>query len=561
MPRFPRSSWRAALLLPVVAAALVACAPRTAYAPMGMRAGALPIGDTNYPVPGGAKFVSPSGDDGADGSSGRPWRTLGHAVVTAPSGSTIVMRAGTYNEDVIVPAERRFTIQPYPNEAVWMSGTQRVTGWVADGDDWRKDGWTPRFDHSNLPAPLVDPLFPMAGHPDQAFVDGQRLQQVGSRDQVVRGTFFVDEGASRLYIGTDPANRTVEATVHAEALEVRSAGSVVRGIGFKNYGNPIHRLGAVKLSGNGVVFEHNHVSGAATAGVTVLGDDVIVRDNTIVDNGQIGLQGDGTNNAVIERNILSLNNAERFLTSSAAGGLKFTTAVNTMVRGNVAEANHGHAIWFDVHSRNVTMVRNVSRYNVKSGLYFEISENALIAGNVSTNNGTGIQVGESSNVEVWNNTMISNTISFKAYKGSRVERPNGFKIRNNVVSAPDSHLPVFDNFDVTGTMTWAEMRWDSDYNAFYRKSTARTVFFFVAANGNDREHYKSLGEVHAATTLEDHSISIDNVGRDPLTANTGSGDYRLPSGSPAEGKGAPLPDHIAYLLGLPAGVPVDMGAI
>ena len=68
MPMLRRSSWTAALLLPILAAGLVSCAPRTAVEPGGVEAGAAPLGSTSYAVPGGAKFVSPFGNDCAAGT-------------------------------------------------------------------------------------------------------------------------------------------------------------------------------------------------------------------------------------------------------------------------------------------------------------------------------------------------------------------------------------------------------------------------------------------------------------------------------------------------------------
>jgi mannuronan 5-epimerase len=562
MPKLCRSSWRAALLLPIVAAALVSCAPRTSVAPEGVAAGALPLGATAFAIPAGAKFISPFGNDAAAGTKAAPWRTLGKAATSAPSGSTVVMRGGTYNEHVYVKPDRRLTIQSYPGETVWMSGSKAVTGWVADGGDWRKDGWTARFDHTNLPNPLVAPTHPMAAYPDQAWIDGARLRQVGSRGEVGPGTFFVDEGASRLWIGDNPANRSVEASVLAEGLEIHSPGSIVRGIGFKNYANPVNRLGSVKLSGDNMVFENNHVSGAASSGVSVLGNNVRFISNTVTDNGQIGVHVNGTSGIRVENNILSMNNAERFITSSAAGGIKLTGAANAMIRDNVVEGNRGHGVWFDHGSRNATMIHNVARYNDSAGLFFEFSTTALIAGNVSTNNVAGIQVGESNAAQVWNNTLIDNTYGFKGYKGYQTDSTVGFLFRNNVISSPDaSHLPLLDNDDVSGQMTWTEMGWDSDFNAFYRPSSTDTEFFEVLSNGAGRLHYKSLKEIQDATTLETNSISVDNHRIDPYIENGASGDYRLPDDSPAKGRGAPLPSFVADALGVRAGVRVDMGAI
>lgn len=44
--------------------------------------------------------VSPAGTDDADGSTTRPWRTLGHALERLRPGDTLVVGAGTYEEDL-----------------------------------------------------------------------------------------------------------------------------------------------------------------------------------------------------------------------------------------------------------------------------------------------------------------------------------------------------------------------------------------------------------------------------------------------------------------------------
>ncbi|MBA2625967.1 MAG: DUF1565 domain-containing protein, partial [Acidimicrobiia bacterium] len=95
--------------------------------------GAAPLGSVSYPVPPGARYVAPNGNDAAAGTEAAPWRTLAHAVSAAPGGSTIVMRGGTYRESVEVPATRSLTIQPAAGEEVWLSGSDPISGFVRDG--------------------------------------------------------------------------------------------------------------------------------------------------------------------------------------------------------------------------------------------------------------------------------------------------------------------------------------------------------------------------------------------------------------------------------------------
>src|SRR5687768_9225750 len=45
---------------------------------------------------GPAYFVDPNGSDGNDGSKGRPWKTLRHAIAQLQPGYTLYLRGGIY---------------------------------------------------------------------------------------------------------------------------------------------------------------------------------------------------------------------------------------------------------------------------------------------------------------------------------------------------------------------------------------------------------------------------------------------------------------------------------
>jgi hypothetical protein len=211
--------------------------PAPSTAPAGT-AGSLAVGSASYAAPAGAIYVSPTGNDAAAGTQAAPVKTIQRGVNLAPAGGTVVVRAGTYRETVTI--SRTVTVQNYPKEAVWLDGSSPVTGWVADGSMWRKDGWTTRFDSSPTYTQgakdstaanwgFVNPDYPMAAHPDQVFVDGAPLEQVKSKSLVKAGTFFLDQATSKLYIGTNPTGKTVEASTIIKAMTVKGANSVSRG--------------------------------------------------------------------------------------------------------------------------------------------------------------------------------------------------------------------------------------------------------------------------------------------------------------------------------------------
>lgn len=79
-------------------------------------------------------YVSPNGDDTADGSHERPFRTIQRAADVAQPGDTITVRAGEYREWVSPPRggesdTRRIVFQAAPGEKVVIKGSEVVRGW------------------------------------------------------------------------------------------------------------------------------------------------------------------------------------------------------------------------------------------------------------------------------------------------------------------------------------------------------------------------------------------------------------------------------------------------
>ena len=144
--------------------------------------------------------------------------TIGAAISRARSGDRIVVRRGSYHEGIKIPAGKRLSISNAPGHQVWLEGSRRVTSWQKNGGDYVHTGWHVEFDSSptyHWGEPdneadgwsFVNRQHPMAAHPDQVWVDGRAQKQVSSRSRVRPGTFFVDDAANRLYLGTSPNGR------------------------------------------------------------------------------------------------------------------------------------------------------------------------------------------------------------------------------------------------------------------------------------------------------------------------------------------------------------------
>jgi hypothetical protein len=525
--------------------------------------GAAPLGTTAYPVPAGARWVATDGDDTGPGTETQPWRTLAHAVAAAPGGATVVLRGGTYRETVEVPASKRLTIQSAAGEAVWLSGSEPVTGWVEAGGAWVRTGFSSPFGPGTLHPSLVTPSAPMAGDPDMVFVDGRPLRQVGARVHVTPGTFFVDDPAGALVIGDDPNGRLVEVATRSEALNVKSPGSVVRGIGFRHYATHISRLGAVKAGGGGITFENDVFVDNAAAGVSVMAPDVRIVRSTATGNGQLGIHGDGAHRLVVEGSLLQGNNRERFAAVAASGGIKVTGSDGIVLRRNLVEDNLSHGLWMDLGSDGATVVRNVARRNSAAGIIIEMSVNEVVASNVSVDNEVGVIISETSGASVWNNVLLGGERSIYVVDGWREPLPVDISIRNNVIApALVGARPPLIVDDVNLRRSGSDMRVTSDRNAYYRRSTTASPYLTTWADyPAGKLVMRSITDVRSRTGQERSSWITDDAPSNPYVADAAAGRYGLPATSPLGAAGAPLSVAVAGALGLPPGSAAPVGVV
>jgi parallel beta-helix repeat protein len=394
------------------------------------------VGSAVYPVPAGAVVVARGGKDTNPGTAAAPVRTLKRAVSIAPSGSTIVMRAGIYRESVVIPSTKRLTIQSWPRQRVWLEGSVPVAGFQeVEPGRWRKRRWTTEFDASptyTRGAPdntdpgwnFVHPQYPMAAHPDQVWAHGNALRQVASLAQVGPNTFFVDDAADELWIGTNPKGASVQASKLVQALQIRSAGTVVRGIGIRRYAPSVPDMGAVTVESSGIVIENVAITDSATTGLHVGSSGgapgVVVRDVTLTNSGMLGLNASYSDNLTLERVHSENNNTERFNQSPVSGGMKIGRSRGIDVTDSAFIGNYGPGVWFDESVYDMTVTGNEMRGNAGHGVSFEISAKASFTNNVVIDNGGfGVKVNNTSNVVVSDNTFSGNDRSINLVQDDR----------------------------------------------------------------------------------------------------------------------------------------------
>ena len=476
-------------------------------------AGSVPVGSADYPVPANAVFVTADGSRTGSGTSASPFGSLAYGIEKASAGSTIVMRGGTYHESTTVPFFKKLTIQSYPKEAVWLDGSSVVTGWQRAGSAWVVSGWNhifdPRVSHTegvDQSDFFLDPAFPMAGHPDQVWVSGAKLRQVASMGSVVPGTFFVDRPGRRLYIGTDPAGKRVEASTLQQGMVIHGTGTVVRGIGLRRYANTFWMGGAISTQVNDIVLENVVSTQNATQGIDGWGKKMRFNRITITESGALGLGLNTADDLVLSNSLIRKNNIESFEREPVSGGVKIARSRRVLISGNRFDQNTTTGLWFDVASFDVTVVGNTFSGNGASGLELEWSSRVVVANNYFIRNAqAGLFVVDANSISVWNNTFHDNkTYSIRIFQyAPRSSDPifakvRDVSVRNNILSyGPGSYQYITEDFE--RKETGQTMRVTSEGNAYHRASSTSPTNFAVWANGSRLSGYSNLTAFRAAT--------------------------------------------------------------
>ncbi|MCU1529804.1 MAG: hypothetical protein JWP75_3567 [Frondihabitans sp.] len=379
--------------------------------------GSLPVGSSDYPIPAGAIFVSPSGNDASSGSESDPLRTLAAAITQAVSGDTIVLRAGTYNESVSIPESKpNLTVQAYPYEAVWLDGSIPVTSWTKTGSTWTTYGWD-HFFANTLDGIADNPYFvdtahyPLAARADMVFYDGVQLTQVASASAVRAGTFAVDQAAKTITIGSDPAGHDLRASNQMQAIYAKSAGTTLEGFGVRRYATPYNVRGAIRLGGVGETARNLVIQDSATTGMNFEADNITLDHLTVTRSGMQGLGGNATYNTKLINSVVSYANDEHFNESPVSGGVKITRSRDLVIQNNDFVDNYSFGLWLDESCYDPHIIDNTMSGNTGHGLEVEISAGAIIADNSATSNGkSGIRLLDTSNSQIYNNSIGDNGI-------------------------------------------------------------------------------------------------------------------------------------------------------
>jgi parallel beta-helix repeat protein len=220
----------------------------------------------------------------------------------------------------------------------------------------------------------------------------------------------------------NPYGHTIETSVIPSAFHSAGDNVTIRGFIVEKYasvsgsGAIAQHVGFRKSVGTRWIIEDNEIRFNHSAGIKVA-DGAQVRRNYVHDNGQSGIACWGAGllpnpGIVIEDNESAYNNTAKYEFSGGIAGFNIDDLV---VRDNYVHDNRGKGIWCDRDCVNTIFEDNTVEDNRERGLQIELSFMGIIRNNFVRRNGygtwlgSGINIAESSDVEVHGNILEDNS--------------------------------------------------------------------------------------------------------------------------------------------------------
>ncbi len=395
------------------------------------------------PIPGAGFEVGPSQAPACSGVVVKPDENAADVVDKAPAGSTICFAAGLHRIDRMLRPKAKQTLGS--DQGAVLTGSVPLTGWTANGGDWTVKGVLPKA-YAQI-GQCEDNVTNICHLREQVFVNGKHLKRVATREKVVPGTFYGDYAGNAVWIGDNPAGKSVEMSKTPTAIGGGQVNVTVRGLTVEHFASA-PQAGAVVLGGGWTVLANDLRWNHAVGAMLVNADGARLEKNLIRSNGQLGVGQYSTSNGSIVGNQISGNNTDGFwIADWESGGIKTTWSNGGAVSGNVIKANKGVGLWSDAYDDGRSFASNQIVDNAADGIRYEIGRNGVIENNTITSNGFGtgrgsgrslwdgggINVNTSSNVQVRNNTLAGNVNGISIQSRTRGNGPWGVNVLRDVV--------------------------------------------------------------------------------------------------------------------------------
>jgi parallel beta-helix repeat protein len=391
-----------------------------------------------------AQTAANASDENA-GTEAAPWKTINRSLQGLTAGDTVHVGGGVYREQIILPGEAwNFGGVTYPKtpggagfgqmisfvgesrDKVIIKGSDVVTNWTPHRDaiwvcDWPYNSQQVFCDSKPLTQiggkmwKYLDedvPFSPTLMKPKWLGRKGRSLEDIEA------GSFYVDLDAKKLYVwmadGSDPSKHVIEAGVRSFGVCLYATQYIkVANLSIQHANtSPASNWGGLNVDGTGHLIENVDSCWNDVAGLHLQGKDHAIVNSTFDHNGNTGITG-ATSRTRILNCQTNYNNRRRWERDWGSGGIKLIpNCKEVVISGHTAAYNHGPGIWFDSWNTLITIENSRIHNNSGMGIFYEVSERAVISNNVVYDNThRGIYVSNSSNCLIAHNMVYGNGMS------------------------------------------------------------------------------------------------------------------------------------------------------
>lgn len=552
----------------------------TDWTPSAYTAGADPVGTATYDIPSsGVIYLAQTGSDSNPGTAiGAPKATLASALSAASSGSTIVIRGGSYHEGGLeIGTKTGVTIQNYPGEAVWFDGTTTLSGWTNNGNGT----WTASYSFtqdrqlgkgSNVSTWGGNALRVIT---DQVWLDTTKLAPVADGTTPAAGQFSVNQTADTLTIGSDPTGKTVRYADQRYLMQI--AGATIRGIGIRRYAPQwVEYRSAPLMIGANSNLEQVTIQDSSMDALSMGGTGITVRRCTFQDMRHSGVMGDQTAYLLYEQNVIRRGNRGDFNAQPTTAALKLTRVFEgvTIRHSYFDDVPKAAGIWFDTTvSRSSLYGNNLS--NLYDGIVFEASDGGVYSGvqyysyavgnRTSSMTRCGIMASISGNIKIWNND-VSAAVCLWAWQDYRENTGSNPTTEGTATQSPwhCQDIQIVNNALTPTSVYYTQLRLQCNSDAAYKvpggAMLSRLTSNWFKPQGSGLMAYISdaAGSTWSTRSTLAALESTASTYGGPLTGIM-SGNYQ--SDTPPSSNGVPIEADVAAATGIPTGYTPPMGAI
>lgn len=353
-------------------------------------------------------YVATTGSDSANGSLGSPWRTINHALANTAPGDTIVVRGGSYREEVIIGGDwgygsggspgRYLTLQGYPGEDVRIldrmvtdSSYVRVRGFHFVSAPFVAANWT-RLSEIKANIEITDCLFTGAFN-----VYAGALNIATGNTLAERNTLILsDTGSSNdhgIYVAAGEDFVTDNVIVRNNMVDGAPAYGIHIYDERKNTSDPVRYIRNVVVENNTVINSRSRSGILVAVGARTRVDGVTIRNNVVGASAAQGIMvydaGGGVSSQSYITNVKIYNNTV-YGSGGDNIGIYDGAITNVDIRNNILHI-HGNGGYHinDFYGNHSTFTAGRNLYSPSPPALNNITDVSMVIGDPQFVNATG----------------------------------------------------------------------------------------------------------------------------------------------------------------------------